>query len=111
MPRSSTPAEQLDGSPCCQRSATERTGRSSLSAPTQAPGGHASIVGKFGSTPQLRLIVQPVTVDGGQVKVHDFTAHLVYSYFTPKDAPKQGFIPAASPDETKSGRFSTTSMR
>ena len=70
-------------------------------ADPSAPGGHPSIVEKFGSTPQLRLIVQPVTVDAGKVKVHDFTAHLVYSYFTPKEAPKPGFIVAANPDETK----------
>ena len=70
-------------------------------ADPSAPGGHPSIVDKFGSTPQLRLIVQPVTVEGGKVKVHDFTAHLVYSYFTPKEAPKPGFLPAANPDEAK----------
>ncbi len=70
-------------------------------ADPSAPGGHPSIVDKFGSTPQLRLIVQPVTVEAGNVKVHDFTAHLVYSFFAPKDAPKPGFIPAANPDEKK----------
>ncbi len=31
--------------------------------------------------PGIRLIVQPVTVDaGGNVKVHDFTAHVVFNY-------------------------------
>ncbi len=70
-------------------------------ADPSAPGGHPSIVEQFGSTPQLRLIVQPVTVDGANVKVHDFTAHLVYSFATPKDAPKPGFIPAENPDEKK----------
>ena len=70
-------------------------------ADPSAPGGHPSIVEKFGSTPQLRLILQPVTVDGTTVKVHDFTVHLVYSYFTLKEAPKPGFIPPANPDTVK----------
>jgi hypothetical protein len=70
-------------------------------ADPSAPGGHPSIVDKFGSTPQLRLIVQPVTVEAGKVKVHDFTAHLVYSYAAPKEAAKPGFLTAANQDEAK----------
>jgi len=70
-------------------------------ADPSAPGGNQTIVDKFGSTPQLRLILQPVTVESGVVKIHDFTAHLVYSYFTLKEAPKDGFIPPANPDIVK----------
>ena len=44
--------------------------------------GHRETIEKFGVMPQLRLIVQPVTVDGGQVEVHDMAAHLVFGYFT-----------------------------
>lgn len=46
----------------------------------------------------LRLILQPVTVDGGNVKVHDFTTHLVYAFSTPKEAAKPGFITPQDPD-------------
>lgn len=46
-----------------------------------APGCDARLIGMFGSTPQIRLIVQPVTVtDSGAVTVHDLTAHLVFSF-------------------------------
>ncbi len=46
-----------------------------------APGSSSKIVNERGSLPQIRLIVQPVTVDGtGQVLVHDYTAHLVYNF-------------------------------
>jgi hypothetical protein len=48
-----------------------------------APGGHAGFVTQFGSTPQLRLIFQPVTLVAGAVKVHDVTAHLAFSYTKP----------------------------
>ncbi len=70
-------------------------------ADPSAPGGHQSIVDKFGSTPQLRLILQPVTVETGNIKVNDFTVHLVYSYFTLNEAPKPGFVPPANPDTIK----------
>ena len=70
-------------------------------ADPSAPGAHQTIVDKFGSTPQLRLILQPVTVEGEKVKVHDFAVHLLYSYFTPKEAPKEGFLPPANPDTVK----------
>ena len=35
------------------------------------------------------------------MKVHDFTVHLVYSYFTLKEAPKPGFVPPANPNLDK----------
>lgn len=44
--------------------------------------GHPETLASFGVMPQLRLIVQPVTVDNGRVRVHDFAAHLVFGYFT-----------------------------
>ena len=70
-------------------------------ADPSAPGAHPTIVDKFGSTPQLRLILQPVTVQGGKVKVHDFAVHLLYSYFTPREAPRVGFLTPANPDMVK----------
>ncbi len=46
-----------------------------------APGCDPKVTSIFGSVPQIRLIMQPVTVDAaGKVRVHDFTAHLVYSF-------------------------------
>lgn len=46
-----------------------------------APGSSSKMVNERGSVPQIRLIMQPVTVDNfGQVIVHDYTAHLVYSF-------------------------------
>jgi hypothetical protein len=47
-----------------------------------APGCDASSIAQFGSTPQLRLVLQPVTVNDGTVRVHDVTAHLAFSYVT-----------------------------
>jgi hypothetical protein len=47
-----------------------------------APGGHPDLVKQFGAMPQLRLILQPVTIDAGRIRVHDFAAHLVFGYFT-----------------------------
>ena len=70
-------------------------------ADPSAPGGHPAIVEKFGSSPQLRLILQPVTVEGGKVKVHDFTAHLVYSYSTPKGVNIFGVFAPQNPDMVK----------
>lgn len=50
-----------------------------------APGGHSPFVKFFGSTPQLRVVLQPVTVDlKGVVRVHDVAAHLAFSYTKPR---------------------------
>lgn len=48
-----------------------------------APGGHAGFVSRFGSTPQLRMVFQPVTFINGAVRVHDVTAHVAYSFVKP----------------------------
>jgi hypothetical protein len=55
-----------------------------------APGANARDIGLFGSQPQVRLIVQPVTVDADGVHIHDFAMHLVFDFIT-------GFEPAAAP--------------
>jgi hypothetical protein len=54
-----------------------------------APGTAQGITDVLGSAPQIRLILQPVTVTNGTVRVHDVTAHLVFSYIA-------GIKPAAS---------------
>ena len=60
-----------------------------------APGSSSKIVNERGSKPQIRLIMQPVTIDGtGQVRVHDYTAHLVYNFTKGSGSP-------AVPDKEK----------
>lgn len=53
-----------------------------------APGGHGDITAAFGEKPQIRLIVQPVTVSGGTPTIHDFAGHLVFSYPSETEAGK-----------------------
>ena len=45
-----------------------------------APGSSSHTINQRGSVPQIRLIMQPVTLNRGQVIVHDYTAHLVYNF-------------------------------
>lgn len=47
------------------------------SAPSTDPG----VIKKFGSIPQIRLILQPITVSAkGDIEVYDFSLHLPFSY-------------------------------
>lgn len=46
-----------------------------------------NVIKNFGVVPQIRLILQPVTVNEGKVTVHDFTVHLPYSYTTNTSLP------------------------
>jgi len=60
------------------------------SAPSTSP----KIIKAFGSIPQIRLILQPVTVnDAGVVTVHDYAAHLPFDFITSPQLP-------AVPDKT-----------
>src|SRR4051812_15367796 len=45
-----------------------------------APSCDAGGIQRFGSTPQVRIVIQPVTIAGTTVKVHDFTAHLAFDF-------------------------------
>lgn len=45
-----------------------------------APGGASHLVALLGSMPQVRLIFQPVTLENGNPRVHDITAHLVFNF-------------------------------
>ena len=47
-----------------------------------APGCDESLIKSVGSMPQIRLVVQPVTVESGEVRVHDFAAHLAFDFVT-----------------------------
>ncbi|MES2659484.1 MAG: hypothetical protein V4689_12770 [Verrucomicrobiota bacterium] len=48
-----------------------------------APGASREIIDKFGSDPQIRLILQPVT--GTPPRPRDVTIHLIYSYSDPEE--------------------------
>lgn len=45
-----------------------------------APSTDPAWINRLGSIPQIRLIMQPVTVTSNGVIVHDFTAHLAFNY-------------------------------
>lgn len=46
------------------------------SAPSTSP----VVISNFGSIPQIRLIMQPITFDSNGITVHDFTAHIPFNY-------------------------------
>ncbi len=50
-----------------------------------APGADPKLIAMFGSSVQIRLIVQPVTVRSSGVRVHDTAVHLVYSFNKGRD--------------------------
>ena len=63
-----------------------------------APGVSDAIRKQFGTSPQIRLILNPVTVDD-QPTVHDFAIHLIYSYPVGVDEPLQpGCLKRAKPN-------------
>jgi hypothetical protein len=66
-----------------------------------APGTSPMVVNVFGSTPQLRLILQPVTVAGQTVKVHDTTMHVVFGFLKRFEHPSAQGPPVAIPDNDK----------
>lgn len=69
-----------------------------------APGCSDKIIGLFGSKPQIRLIVQPVTFNGQKVIVHDLTAHLVFDFITGTAPPTaEGLPPRSIPDRDRFG--------
>jgi hypothetical protein len=66
-----------------------------------APGLSNDIRDQFGQSPQIRLIVQPVTRDAnGKPVVRDIAAHLIFNFVTDvPDAPAQpGCFPRNKPD-------------
>lgn len=67
-----------------------------------APGCGEKIIRTFGSTPQIRLIVQPVTLQGQKARVHDMTAHLVFDFVTGTEPPvAPGLRRRAVPDRER----------
>lgn len=45
-----------------------------------APGASADIRESFGSLPQIRLVVQPVTAQARSANIHDVALHLIYDF-------------------------------
>jgi hypothetical protein len=65
-----------------------------------APGLTDAIIKQYGQSPQIRLILQPVTKnDDGTLDVHDITAHLIFSFLTGAQPPaEKGCFPRPTPD-------------
>lgn len=66
-----------------------------------APGGSDAIAEKFGRSPQIRLIIQPITT-AGRLKVHDVTFHLMYTYAAGIEDGEPGVFKKVIPDLQKS---------
>lgn len=54
-----------------------------------APGGSDELIEQFGEAPQIRLIVQPVTIRDNKAVVHDVAVHLVFSYLKGMEGSKR----------------------
>jgi hypothetical protein len=65
-----------------------------------APGFAKAVQAQFGQSPQIRLIIQPVTRNpDGTPNVHDITGHLIFSFLAGQDPPAQpGCSPRPKPD-------------
>ncbi|MEM7316092.1 MAG: hypothetical protein AAF497_23405, partial [Planctomycetota bacterium] len=73
----------------------------SLRLDPSAPGTSDSIQRVFGSKPQLRLVLQPVTTNGF-LRVHDFSAHLVFDFVKSTNPPlRPGLPPRSVPDKER----------
>jgi hypothetical protein len=65
-----------------------------------APGANDKAIAAFGSLPEIRLIVQPVTVGSdGTPQIHDFAMHLVFDFVLGFTIPATGEIAKAIPDK------------
>jgi len=51
-----------------------------------------AIAAQFGQLPQIRLILQPVTVTGTSVKVNDYAAHLIFDFVKGFDPPANQIV-------------------
>jgi len=65
-----------------------------------APGLSDAIIEQYGQSPQIRLIVQPVTKNAdGSLNVHDITAHLIFGFTSGAQPPAaEGCFPRPTPD-------------
>ncbi|MFT5548122.1 MAG: hypothetical protein ACI9CO_000034 [Candidatus Azotimanducaceae bacterium] len=55
---------------------------------SSAPGSSADIRAQFGTRPQIRLVVQPVTEQHDVITVHDFALHIIYDFIAPSSSNK-----------------------
>lgn len=59
-----------------------------------AAGASAEFIQAFGEIPQIRLVLQPVTMAGdGAPRIHDVTVHLVFSFVKPPASPEAVPVP------------------
>lgn len=71
-----------------------------------APGLSKNIMAAFGQIPQVRLILQPVTIQGGAVRIHDRAAHMIFSFAKGKaEAQETCAIPMLSKIDPDLARF------
>lgn len=61
-----------------------------------ALGSDVAVLQRAGVVPGIRLIVQPLTIDGNKVVIHDFAAHVVFDYLIPHSDGK--LLPPFQPD-------------
>jgi hypothetical protein len=54
-----------------------------------APGLSQAIADQFGQLPEIRLIVQPVSITGTTVTIHDYAAHLIFDFVKGAEKPAQ----------------------
>jgi hypothetical protein len=66
-----------------------------------APGASEEIRSQFGSRPQIRVILQPVTNENNNVTVQDVTIHIIYDYISQILPEKEGSVAKAVPDIQK----------
>lgn len=65
-----------------------------------APGLSQPVVDQFGRQPQIRFIIQPVTVEpSGNIKVHDVAGHLIFSFSSPEPPPRDSCLPRSKPND------------
>lgn len=64
-----------------------------------APGGSQAVMAKFGQRPQIRLVLQPVTVANGRVTVHDVALHIIYDFIEGTLPSEPGFVARSIADE------------
>lgn len=65
----------------------------SFRADPSAIGANPEFIRDFGEIPQLRLVLQPVTVStNGAIRIHDVTVHLVFSFLKQPDTQSAGAI-------------------
>lgn len=64
-----------------------------------APGLDPAIIEQFGQLPEIRLIVQPVSVSGNSVTIHDYAVHLIFDFVTLGTPAQPGCRPRLLPDQ------------